>query len=192
MNITLETARLMLRRFTVNDVDDLVELDADPTVMRYINGGQPSDREAIQNMLLPKFMAYNDHPVPFGYWFTTLKENGKFIGWFQFVLATDNRFACEQGIVTGDEICLGYRLKHAYWGQGYATEGATRMVDLGFHQGTVKKVSSWALTANRGSTRVMEKAGLTFEQAFEFTAEQLPNLTTEERQAVKYSVTRTH
>ncbi|MEV5710450.1 GNAT family N-acetyltransferase [Actinoallomurus sp. NPDC052274] len=42
MSIFLKTDRLTLRRFTEADEDDLVELDSDPEVMRFLNGGQRS------------------------------------------------------------------------------------------------------------------------------------------------------
>jgi RimJ/RimL family protein N-acetyltransferase len=45
MDILLETGRLRLRRFGVDDVDLLVELDADPEVMRYVTFGAPTPRE---------------------------------------------------------------------------------------------------------------------------------------------------
>src|SRR5437773_389107 len=44
----LETERLRLRPFTPDDVENLVELDSDPQVMRYINGGRPTPREEIE------------------------------------------------------------------------------------------------------------------------------------------------
>jgi RimJ/RimL family protein N-acetyltransferase len=37
--VLLETERLVLRQFTMSDVDNLAELDADPDVMRFISGG---------------------------------------------------------------------------------------------------------------------------------------------------------
>ena len=45
MRVFLETERLLLRRFTADDVDDLVQLDSDPEVMHYITGGRPTSRE---------------------------------------------------------------------------------------------------------------------------------------------------
>ena len=53
MQVFLETDRLVLRRFTVADTDNLVNLDADPDVMRFITGGIPTSREEIQNEFLP-------------------------------------------------------------------------------------------------------------------------------------------
>ena len=40
----LETGRLTLRQFTPDDIENLVELDGDPEVMRYINGGRATPR----------------------------------------------------------------------------------------------------------------------------------------------------
>ena len=40
MRVFLETERLVLRQFTMNDVDHLVELDGDPQVMHFITGGR--------------------------------------------------------------------------------------------------------------------------------------------------------
>ena len=44
MHVYLETERLTLRRFTLDDLDPLTALDADPAVMRFINGGRPTPR----------------------------------------------------------------------------------------------------------------------------------------------------
>jgi hypothetical protein len=45
MRVFLETRRLVLRRFTVADADDLESLDADPEVMRFVTGDQFGDVE---------------------------------------------------------------------------------------------------------------------------------------------------
>ena len=58
MQTFLETERLVLRRFTEADVDNLVELDSDPEVMRFINGGRPTPRDEIENDVLPAFLGY--------------------------------------------------------------------------------------------------------------------------------------
>ena len=48
MTVFLETERLTLRRFTIDDVDLLVELDSDPEVMFWITGGRTTSREEIE------------------------------------------------------------------------------------------------------------------------------------------------
>ena len=45
LHVFLETERLLLRRFTEDDVENLVELDSDPEVMRFITGGRATPRE---------------------------------------------------------------------------------------------------------------------------------------------------
>jgi hypothetical protein len=47
----LETRRLVLRRFTVADADDLESLDADLEVMRFVAGGVPTSRAEIEVLL---------------------------------------------------------------------------------------------------------------------------------------------
>ena len=59
MHVFLETERLVLRRFSEDDVGNLVELDSDPDVMRFINGGRPTTpRHEIENDILPAFLEY--------------------------------------------------------------------------------------------------------------------------------------
>ena len=56
MRIFLETERLVLRQFTEDDVDNLVELDSDADVMHFINGGRPTPRREIESDVLPMFL----------------------------------------------------------------------------------------------------------------------------------------
>jgi RimJ/RimL family protein N-acetyltransferase len=53
MQVFLGTERLVLRRFTLDDGDNLVELDADPEVMRFITCGRATPRDEIENGVLP-------------------------------------------------------------------------------------------------------------------------------------------
>jgi RimJ/RimL family protein N-acetyltransferase len=67
MHVLLETERLILRRFTAADLDHLFTLDNDPEVMRYINGGEPTPREAIESDILPRFMQYDEGCPAYGF-----------------------------------------------------------------------------------------------------------------------------
>src|SRR5204862_2010193 len=66
--IFLETERLILREFTEDDADNLVELDGDPDVMRFINGGRPTPRQEIEDDYLPAFLAYYQRFEGYGFW----------------------------------------------------------------------------------------------------------------------------
>jgi RimJ/RimL family protein N-acetyltransferase len=84
VQVFLETDRLLLRRFTEADVDNLVELDSDPEVMRFINGGRPTPREEVDNDLLPAYLAYYQRSAGYGFWAAIEKSTGEFVGWFHF------------------------------------------------------------------------------------------------------------
>ena len=157
MQVFLETQRLVLRRFTMADADDLVSLDADPGVMRYVTGGVPTSRDEIENEVLPAFLGYYQRYEGFGFWAAVEKTTGEFLGWFHF--------RPRQGAGPG-EVELGYRLRKSAWGKGYATEGSRALISKGFSELGVQRVVAEAMAVNTASRRVMEKAGLTLVRTF--------------------------
>ncbi|HEY6067435.1 MAG TPA: GNAT family N-acetyltransferase [Gaiellaceae bacterium] len=74
----------MLRRFTHDDVDNLVELDGDPDVMRFINGGRSTPRDEIEGDVLPAFLDYYERFAGYGFWAAIEKSTERFVGWFHF------------------------------------------------------------------------------------------------------------
>jgi RimJ/RimL family protein N-acetyltransferase len=155
--VFLETERLLLRRFTEADIPNLVELDGDPEVMRFINGGRPTPREEVENELLPAFLGHYERYAGYGFWAAIEKSSGRFLGWFHF--RPDERAA-------PGEVELGYRLRKSAWGQGYATEGSRALIDKGFAELGVERVVASTMVVNVASRRVMEKAGLRFVRVF--------------------------
>jgi RimJ/RimL family protein N-acetyltransferase len=155
--IFLETERLKLRRFTEDDVENLVELDSDPEVMRFINGGRPTAREEIENEVLPAFLDYYERFAGYGFWAAVEKSTSRFVGWFHFRPAEG---------ATLDEVELGYRLRRSAWGKGYATEGSRALIQKGFAELGVQRVVASTMVVNVASRRVMEKAGLKFVRTF--------------------------
>ena len=63
---------------------------------------------------------------------------------------------------------IGWRLAAAYWGQGYATEAATAAMAFGFSQLGLPEVVAYTVPANIRSRRVMEKLGMTRNEADDF------------------------
>lgn len=184
----LETARLRLRRFTEADAEWLYALDSDPEVMRYINGGQTTPFDAICEQVLPRWLTCYAVYTHFGKYAALERSSGDFVGWFQFEPAVNNPYLEEMQLLQADDIALGYRLRRACWGCGYATEMAQALVRQGFMRYHVRRIVAWALAANVASTRVMEKAGLRRERTFVFPEQQLPLLSAAERKAVLYSL----
>ncbi len=84
MQVFVETERLVLRRFTEADVDNLFDLDSDPDVMRFLTGGRPTSRDVIRNETLPRFLHYYECFAGFGFWAAIEKPTGQFLGWLEF------------------------------------------------------------------------------------------------------------
>lgn len=157
MDVFLETERLVLRRFTRDDVDLLVELDSDPQVMWYISKGRPTARAEIEKIILPRFLEYYELFPSYGTWATYEKATGEFIGWLSLRPRDGD---------PPDEPELGYRLRRSAWGKGYATEGARALVDLAFRKLGARRIYAETMAVNAASRRVMEKAGLKYARTF--------------------------
>jgi RimJ/RimL family protein N-acetyltransferase len=157
MEIVLETDRLILRRFTLDDEDAIVALDADPDVMRYLTGGLATPREEIRDDILPHWLQYHDDPSGYGFWAAIEKASGEFLGWFHLR---------PHAGAPRDEPELGYRLRKAAWGRGFASEGSRALVRRAFTELGARRVYAETMAVNTASRRVMEKAGLRFVRAF--------------------------
>ncbi|WP_213013231.1 GNAT family N-acetyltransferase [Paractinoplanes toevensis] len=153
MDAYLDTERLTLRRFTAADADLLIELDSDPAVMRYLTGGRPTTPEEIRERDLPSILAgYERWGGDLGLFAAHDQERGAFVGWFLL--------RPERGGPL-DEVELGYRLRRAEWGKGYATEGSRALLTKAFTELGVHTVWAATMALNDGSRKVMAKVGMT-------------------------------
>ena len=155
-DVFLETDRLILRRFTMDDADLLVALDSDPDVTFHITGGAPTSRDEVVNDYLPAYLEYYRRYPGYGFWAAIEKATGEFIGWFHLRPEPSD---------PEDEPDLGYRLVKSAWGKGYGTEGSRALIRKGFEELGVRRVHAAAMAVNRASWRVMQKAGMRFERA---------------------------
>ena len=156
MKIYLETERMILREFTQNDLDLLVDLDSDPEVTRYINGGKPTPKDYIFERVMPRILNYYTNTSQLGIWATLDKKDLAFMGWFHF-----RRYQPDP-----TEIELGYRFKRQYWGRGLATEGSKALIQKGFEELDLDVIVAITDPEHGASRRVLEKAGLTYEKDF--------------------------
>lgn len=148
----LETERLVLRHFTADDAELLIELDRDPAVMRYLTGGVPTPPETIRERYLPGILAgYEKWDRKFGVLAAFEKDGGAFIGWFILRPRAEGPL---------DEVELGYRLRQAAWGKGYATEGSRALAHQAFTELGVRTIWADTMFVNNGSRNVMEKLGM--------------------------------
>ncbi len=143
----LITARLALRPALLEHVDLHVELDSDPEVMRFINGGSTGTREEIERIV---------REVRGTRWTATLLDSELFVGWFSLRSSGLGEFE------------LGYRLRHPMWGQGLATEGTQALVDHAFRDHAARRVWAQTMTVNLRSRAVMDRCGLHYVRTFHY------------------------
>jgi RimJ/RimL family protein N-acetyltransferase len=156
-----ETERLTLRRFTEDDAGLLFELDSDPEVMRWLNGGKPTPMELIRGEILPRFMEADERGL--GYWAAIERATSDFMGWFAMHPVEGRR--------EGDAE-VGYRLRRAAWGKGLATEGVRALLAKGFEELGLQRIYATTYEENVRSRRVMEKAGMRLARTFHWTPEE--------------------
>lgn len=176
--MTLETDRLVLRKLCEDDLPGLYELDRDRAVRYFIDDGKlPPPWHVFRDATLAKIDAFSRFGEELGFWSARVKP-GRFIGWFH-LRPNETWFP-------GD-VEVGYRLRSADWGHGFATEGARALLEYGFARLGLRYIIATALKRNVASVRVMEKTGMRFEREFVVPEESAPYWSEHERAAVKYA-----
>jgi RimJ/RimL family protein N-acetyltransferase len=148
---TIETPRLTLRAFTLDDFEPYFErvFSARP-VMRFLSGsGEPRTRE--ESMLAFARMTSPDRDPRDRVWALVDRNSGEVLG-----------HAILQRLDTSDLIEVGYALGERWWGAGIATEASKAVVDYGFAHTPLDLIVGVARPENVASRRVLEKTGLTY------------------------------
>ncbi|MBE9193007.1 GNAT family N-acetyltransferase [Gloeocapsopsis crepidinum LEGE 06123] len=148
--IAIKTHRLILRELTLDDVEDLAQIYADPVVMKYYP--KPITREETKYQIARMINGYQQRG--WGLWATIHKANNKFIGRCGLI---------PQVVDKCPEVEIGYMLAKEYWGQGLATEAACAIRDYGFGIGCNRLISLIA-PGNIASQKVAIKTGLCYEK----------------------------
>lgn len=141
---TLQTDRLTLRMLRESDLDAYAEMCADAEVMRHIGDGQPMARPmAWRNLAM---MVGHWSLRGYGLWAAEERSSGVLVGRIGFWNPEG---------WPGFE--LGWMLRRAYWGQGYATEGARTALRFAFMQLGQPQVISLIHPENAASIRVAKR-----------------------------------
>lgn len=150
----LETERLLIRKFTMDDLPALIELRSDPEVYKYLGGTRLQNPQTIEKRL----RAYIDCCERFGFGSCALiwKETGEMCGWGG-LMPLEN---------TG-EIEVGYGMAKQFWGKGIGYECARAWVEYGFEKAGLERIVAIAVPENVGSWRIMEKLGMRYEKTEE-------------------------
>lgn len=144
----IETKRLRLRRLSPADEPDLIALDSDPDVMRYVGSPAGVKSPAVTLERVRQRIA-TDHG-PLGFWRIEARTDGAFYGLGALI-----------PMPTGADVELAYRLVRRAWGQGIATEAGTALVDYAFRALGLPRVVAVTYPENGTSRRVLTKLGFT-------------------------------
>lgn len=149
MGYLFKSERLGFRHLTMDDFDDLLEINTDEEAMRFF----PSiyTAEATEKMIQKNLDFYNT--IGYGRYAMDLLDSGTFIG---FVGSGPITF--EFPLELHPEI--GWRINKKYWNKGYATEGAKASLDYDFENLGFDKVYSFTAIPNKPSERIMQKLGM--------------------------------
>jgi RimJ/RimL family protein N-acetyltransferase len=148
----LETSRLRLRGYHLEDFEAYAAMWADPEVTRHIGDGSPKAVEESWTSLLRA--AGHWQMLGYGSWAIDEKASGHFIGGIGL-----NNSKRDRGDAFKDILELGWMFTPSASGKGYATEALQAALDWGrTHFGPVHVV---AITApeNFASMRVAQKCG---------------------------------
>jgi RimJ/RimL family protein N-acetyltransferase len=151
----IETERLILRPFTLEDAEAWLPLISLPEVIRY-TGDSPAQsvddaRESLRLRPLRDYTLYG-----FGRLAVIEKESGRLVGFCGF------KYVIELG-----EIDIGYRFLPDCWGKGYATESGAALMAQDRRARGIRRVVGTVHPDNPASGRVLEKLGLRFERTLD-------------------------
>lgn len=146
---TIETKRLLLRNWMIEDANDLYRYAQNPNVGPH-GGWKPHEsieesREIIRTLFLETYFS----------WAIVLKEQNLVVGSIGY----------EEDLLRKGISCmeLGYALGEDYWGKGLMTEAAKAVLAYGFQTLQLDLVSIYRNPQNTRSGRVIDKCGFTYE-----------------------------
>ncbi|WP_017612031.1 GNAT family N-acetyltransferase [Nocardiopsis salina] len=148
---TLETPRLLLRRWRADDAGPMAAVNADPEVMRWIGDGSVRDEQQTRRGI--EAMEQEWDTQGFGLFAVEIRSTGELAG---FTGLSVPHFMPE--VLPAVEI--GWRLGRSHWGQGLATEAAAAAVRFGFEGCGPDRIVSIVQPGNGASERIIAKLGM--------------------------------
>ncbi|MEE1610760.1 GNAT family N-acetyltransferase [Microvirga sp. CF3016] len=160
----IRTERLILRRWTEDDVARYAALQADPEVRRFFPGTMPIEKgEADARLHAEGFERHG-----FDQWVVELPGISAFIG-----VAGLRRILREMPFQP--RVDVGWHFVPAYWGRGYATEAARAALRDIFERSDLQEVVAYTSRMNEPSRKVMHRLGMTHDPAEDFDHPAVPD-----------------
>ena len=159
---TLETERLVLRPFVLDDAEAFLRMNSEPEIIRYTYQSPLSSLEEAVDLM--KRVPFKDYQTwGYGRLAVVLKQTGEVIGFCGL------KYLPEIG-----ETEVGYRLMPEHWQQGLATEAAARALQHGREDLGLKRIVALVDPGNVASAKVAMKIGLHLESQVPFPGIETP------------------
>lgn len=153
MKIILETERLILRPWSLNDAEECFTVRGDAEVMRYIGTGEPNKDVEQTRVWLARMIAHQAQHG-FCFWAVVDKRSAQVIGCCGIGYQRDGGLPVE----------FGYNLARSAWGRGLATEAAAAALHYAFENFDLPELAATVDSRNVASQRVLEKIGFVYQR----------------------------
>lgn len=147
--ILIETNRLIIRNWTIEDVQDYYAIVSDPDVMKFIGNGKPQSYEEAE--LYVKKCIKSAAEIGWSRFAVVDKETNELMGFCGFAHYNN-------------ELDFGWRYAKKFWGRGFGTEAAKAVLKFGIKKFKFSRIVCISYPENRGSIRIIEKIGMKFEK----------------------------
>lgn len=152
MKIVIETARLILRKFTLDDAGFMLELLNTPAWLRFIGDRNVRTlEEAKQYLLGGNIRSYQEHG--FGFYVVVVKETNQSIG----TCGIKKR----EGL---DDVDIGFGFLPQFMGKAYGYEAASATLNYALNDLKIKRIVAIVDPENTASISLIKKIGLVFEK----------------------------
>jgi ribosomal-protein-alanine N-acetyltransferase len=150
----IETDRLVLRRITNDDVNEVFELRSNPETMKYIPRPLVKNtKEALEHIAMIEDKIVTNIGINWG---ISLKENQKLLGIIGFYRMQPENYRAE----------IGYILLPEFHGKGLIPEAVNRLITYGFNDLNLHSIEAVIDPENFASEKVLQKCGFVKEAHF--------------------------
>jgi ribosomal-protein-alanine N-acetyltransferase len=144
----LETPRLILRKVTLDDLEDMFAYSSDEETTRFLRWGPHKTLADTENYLREVLRQYErDQDGPWG---VEHKQTGRLIGAIHLMAINAPHSKAE----------IGFVLSRPYWNKGLMSEALARVLGYAFESIGLNRVEGFCLVDNLAGMRVLEKAGM--------------------------------
>ncbi len=149
----VETTRVLLRPFTMADLETFREIASQREILRFLPESDrmtPERQEEVLEWLIGCYDRNTRERIEKFTLAIVLKHTGEIVGW------------CGLGPLAFDESQteIYFVISHGHWGLGLATESASALLGYAFDELGIRRVVAVVNPANHASVRVIEKLGM--------------------------------